>query len=363
MQRYTRVYTLPPRQYVAGAPLLIEAGALLKDNETGDILAQLKFRSITEKTISAVRVSLSAFDVEGAELQTREDFRYLDLTVSRDDFFGEDVPITMPDRMTRRFSCNIERVIFSDGSAWAGDAAWHPLGEQVPLRDQLGELTEQYRRETYTGAKFVPVEAEGIWLCTCGAVNTDADAACRSCRVDRQVQFDALSSAYLDARYAEYQEAEAKRREADAAAREKAQFEAAQRAQKAKRKKGIIVAVAVLLIAAIIAVVVWSGQKKEAKQAEVEAYLYEEIPPQIDQIITPALESEFTDEQLDAFIESGELTIRTLEVDGDTYASEFVHRYTDGIYYYYIEMRVDGNLKTGDATLTPLKDVYNEPVQ
>ena len=42
----------------SGAPLVIAAGALLKDSQTGSVLAQLKLRSISDVSISAVQLQV-----------------------------------------------------------------------------------------------------------------------------------------------------------------------------------------------------------------------------------------------------------------------------------------------------------------
>ena len=46
-ERYTKVYECPQNVYAESSPVVISAGALLKDNQTGKILAQLKIRNIT----------------------------------------------------------------------------------------------------------------------------------------------------------------------------------------------------------------------------------------------------------------------------------------------------------------------------
>ena len=51
-ERYSRLFSLSENLYAEGAPVLIAAGALLKDNETGKVLAQLKLRSISDKKIN-----------------------------------------------------------------------------------------------------------------------------------------------------------------------------------------------------------------------------------------------------------------------------------------------------------------------
>ena len=51
-ERYTRLFSLPENLYSAGAPVMIAAGALLKDNQTGKVLAQLKLCSLVDRAKS-----------------------------------------------------------------------------------------------------------------------------------------------------------------------------------------------------------------------------------------------------------------------------------------------------------------------
>ena len=55
-ERYTKLYTLPGNLYAAASPVLISAGALLKDSQTGKFLSQLKFKNISPRDISALKV-------------------------------------------------------------------------------------------------------------------------------------------------------------------------------------------------------------------------------------------------------------------------------------------------------------------
>ena len=68
-ERFIRLYSLPENLYSEGAPVIISAGILLKDNQTGKLLAQVKFKSISQKRIKAVRIRIRAFDVTGNELE------------------------------------------------------------------------------------------------------------------------------------------------------------------------------------------------------------------------------------------------------------------------------------------------------
>ena len=63
-ERYTRLFALSEKYYAEGAPRLIAAGALLKDNRTGKVLAQIKFQNISPKTIKAVKVSVWAINYD-----------------------------------------------------------------------------------------------------------------------------------------------------------------------------------------------------------------------------------------------------------------------------------------------------------
>ncbi len=106
-ERYSRVCTLPSNLYASGSPVVIEAGALLKDNDNGGILAQLKLKSIVPKTIKAVTVQISPLDTTNQPLGAPVIHQYLDLQVDRDTFFGHKTAVTLPDVATRGFNVSV----------------------------------------------------------------------------------------------------------------------------------------------------------------------------------------------------------------------------------------------------------------
>ena len=71
-ERYSRLFSLPNNLYVENAPVVISAGALLKDTQSNKIIAQLKFKNINRKNISAITVSVQPFDVVGNPPQFRK---------------------------------------------------------------------------------------------------------------------------------------------------------------------------------------------------------------------------------------------------------------------------------------------------
>lgn len=140
-ERYTRLFSLPENIGQDGCPVLISAGALLKDNNTEKVLVQLKLRNISEQVIKSVKVKINAYDTAGTSLKGIEAFSYLDLTVERDDEFGSQTPIVLPDKTTRSFDVEIVAVIFFNGEQYAPSAtakasiAPDSILEAIRLRD------------------------------------------------------------------------------------------------------------------------------------------------------------------------------------------------------------------------------------
>ena len=133
-ERYIRVFSLPNNLYVQGAPVLIAAGALLKDTQTGNIIAQLKLRNIGIKHIVYVKVSVVTLDSVKRPLGDRVDFDYLDIHVSRGQEFGQKTPIYLPNPVTRAYTVRVTEVAFEDGTVWSDtESSWEHLPDQELL--------------------------------------------------------------------------------------------------------------------------------------------------------------------------------------------------------------------------------------
>lgn len=249
-ERYTKLFSLPENLYAETSPVVIAAGALLKDNATGRVLAQLKFRNITGRVIKALRVSITPLDTMGAPLGEAVSHQYLDLSAGRNEEFGQKVPVALPDAAARSCSVSVAEAIFSDNSLWAASAApWESLPAPVflssVLRDQ--ELEKQYGLKFGGGCRYSPMEHKDLWYCTCGALNTREDPCCHKCH-NSLAAFRALD---MDALKAERDERLAA--EAQKAAEEKAAAEA--QAKKAKKLAAIILPIVVAVIAAVVLVI------------------------------------------------------------------------------------------------------------
>lgn len=251
MERYTTLSKETTALYLQGSPVMISAQALLKDNTNDNVFAQIKFKSLSDKPICALKVSVNAWNVTGKSMQGVDEFQYLDLTAKSDDDFGSKTIIPLPDKNSRGFKAAVIEVVFVDKTVWtaAPDAVWEPLPKQELLIGRLKniELADEYVLKTCPQAQFVPMRCGDIWLCTCGSVNTSRREKCGACgqRYDDLIQT-------LDAEALEASCKERKAREAELA--ERKQAKAAARKKKTRKLVSIVLAAAVLCAAAALVV-------------------------------------------------------------------------------------------------------------
>ena len=257
-ETYTRLYSLPERLYTMGAPVVVAARALLKDNRNGNIIVQLKIQNIYNKTIKAVTVKVASMDTVGRTLGEETEYQYLDLNVKRNEFFGQQVPIVVPDEQTRSYSVKVTEAVFDDNTVWTGNEIWEPLEKLDPIEKKIanGELVRQYRIKYGKNSKYLLKQEKDLWFCTCGAINHESELSCCSCHIDRkkleEFDMDALKKE-CDVRL------EDERKE-----RERKQAEAEVEAKKKQKKiKMIVVGVAAAVAVAAVGVVIKDNLNKK----------------------------------------------------------------------------------------------------
>ena len=148
--RFEKLYSLPSPLYAPSMPVIIVAGALLKDTQTDKVLAQLKFKSVSPKAIKAVTVSLLPLDTANQPLGEKETHQILDLAANRDDEFGQKTPLYFSNNTTRAYRVIVEKVTFSDNTVWKStDTPLSDLPAQKTAADILSdnELQKQYKLE------------------------------------------------------------------------------------------------------------------------------------------------------------------------------------------------------------------------
>ena len=248
-ERYTRLFSLPAELYAPGAPLLVAAGALLLDNDSGRLVAQLKLKSLWEARLLAAKVRLQPLDTAGRPLGAPVERDYLDLNVARGGDFGPKAPIYLPDPVTRGFRVRLVEAVFEGGEVWSApeEGELAPLPPAQPLEQALNdpELVAQLRLERGEDCRYLPERLDELWRCTCGEP-VEGDLPCPKCGRSFFL-LDLLDLARMrDLRLADEQ---AERERAAAEERERAEKKAA-----AKKKTGRSVRAVVLSLLSLVLV-------------------------------------------------------------------------------------------------------------
>ena len=247
-ERYARLFSLPENLYQPGSPVMILAGALLKDNQTGGILALMKFKNVGTKPIRGLKVRFFPQDLTGIDLDQPLEHQYLDLNAARDGEFGQKEPVAFPNAITRAFRVEVYQVVFADGTLWNQEQSqWSPMPPLQALETALGdkELCKEYQILYGANCRIMPQEDKGLWRCTCGAWNMESEANCHACGKNLD-QLKALDLEQLkasrDARLAREQQAMAAQQAAAS------QAAASQASSKGNRPQWLIPGIAALLV-------------------------------------------------------------------------------------------------------------------
>lgn len=190
-ERFSRLFMLGEETYASGSPVLIAAGALLKDSVTGSIVVQLKLQNLSEQCIVAAKINLHAYDVAGNEIPGVKDYQYLDLDIHTGECWGADKAIILPEVGTRSFSVRQISVLFSSSSTWEitdfTNSISLPRGILLERELTEPELVSQYQIAVNQSAKYVSSEYGEVWRCSCGAINRNE--LCHGCHATKAVVF------------------------------------------------------------------------------------------------------------------------------------------------------------------------------
>lgn len=181
-ERYNKLFALPENLYTTGAPVIIAAGALLKDSQTGNVLAQLKLQNINSRTIKAATVQIFPMDTTGEAINENTTYQYLDLNAGRDTFFGQKAAIPLPNAATRSFSVIVTEVIFLDNTKWLADGKeWYSLKKPASIGWGDPELVKQFHCDYGERSNNMLLEDDDLWICVCGAINRSGETCCHRC--------------------------------------------------------------------------------------------------------------------------------------------------------------------------------------
>lgn len=328
-ERFERLFSLPSNLYSEDSPVILTAGALLKDTQTGSIIAQLKFQSLSATPIKALKISINAYDVASKPITGVEDYQYLDLMISNGQSFGSNKAIVMPNTATRSFAIGGITVVLTDGTVKNNAAPMTALPKAVPLEAELNraELENQYKLAVNQDATYIPQEVDGLWMCSCGEWNSGD--SCVKCRAKKSIVFSAYDIPLLtekaNSRLAqEKAQRDEQERLAEIAKKEQTERDSiAAEKQKAVAKKAKFVAVICLsLVVAVLVFALWLYP--DVIQA---ASAYNEA--------VELLENGHYEDAISAFVELGDYKDATKQVSMTRYiyAEELLHegRYMEAI--------------------------------
>lgn len=242
--RFEKLYSLSGQLYAPSSPVIITAGALLKDTQTGKVLAQLKFKNINSKVIKAITVSLLPRDTANQPLGEKETHQILDLAANRDSEFGQKTPLYFSDNTTRAYQVIVEEVVFSDNTVWKTDGT--PLSE-LPAQKAASEtlvdveLEKQYKSEYGERANYMADTCFDLWRCHCGAINRSDEQVCHICSAEKS---SALSVSIVQLKKACQIRLEEERKEAEQASIQNNLLK-----RKARKKGGICAAALCAIVA------------------------------------------------------------------------------------------------------------------
>lgn len=234
--RYIRRFALPERLYTASAPVVLAAGVLLEDTKIPRLVAQLKWKSITPGTLTALTVAVRCPEEGGDTGETV--FTYSDLHITRGQTFGVYTAVVLPMGPQRSMEVRALSADFDDGMHWEApeDVTWAPLPAFVPLAKAVAEPELLALSAVLPRNRYAFHSDRGLWYCPCGGVNREEESICHRCGCS-QAEAERLATAEgLRQVRREREENEARLAQEEAQRREEARAQAEAHKEAARQK-------------------------------------------------------------------------------------------------------------------------------
>ena len=251
MSRYERINACNRSIYMHASRVIVCAQAILKDNKTGGLIAQVKYQNISSNLISALFVDVFCYDVTGKLVEEIVDFQYLDLCVKRDEFFGSQIPIKLSNLTTRKIEINVKQVIYQNTEKWMCEGEDTIAIPNLEVLSSDVEIMNQAKIEFGSKAKYQYQDVDDLWLCTCGAVNHDSETRCHLCNV-LKIKLEQTPVATIEAKM---KERIAELNAAKRLAEEKQRAEELVKREKIEKSLRVILPIFLIFVIMVIAVV------------------------------------------------------------------------------------------------------------
>jgi TolA-binding protein len=255
-ERYQSKYVLPTFQHQTGSPLILQAGSILFDTQTGKLLAQLKLQNISRRTIKAAFLSLLCYDTLLNRVGEPPKQQYLDLSAGPGQSFGDRVPLFLPDVSVRSIDVSLTGVLFSDESVWksADEGVFAPIQgdeRQTLSASLLAQLNRDGADQKASTIEYTvtPQWSSNLWQCACSQWNLTG-RVCVQCNTSRDWLRGAAEPEGLQKRLEEHERRLEEERAQQEQRREQERLEKEQLARQtaAKRKKTLSIVISLVLV-------------------------------------------------------------------------------------------------------------------
>ena len=253
--KYTTLYKLAGQYHCDDSPILVEAGALLKNEKTNRLMIQLKMKNISAMEISACKVWFQIKDSFGSEIETIAEHSYIDLHAKSGESFGSSIPVYVSKEEARTFEIAVVEIAFVNGKKWDGERkAWPMISSPKSIDDYFEDqqLAKQFEIEVGESNRYVPEVRGSLFFCCCGDVRLENIDKCAVCgRSKKELLSIVNDSDGLRLRAEERLKLEAEER------KEKERLEEELRQKKEQNKERLIKAIKVVVpIIAILGLII-----------------------------------------------------------------------------------------------------------
>lgn len=208
-ERYHRILSIDEMYFQEDSPLLLEKAALLFDRKKQVNIFQGRFINMWNKSIFAVYINIGCFDVFGKKLGDVQG-SYLDMDISQNVSFGDNIPVEIPYLDARKFVFTISKIAFKDGEIKECALQLYNVANAQSISSSCS-YEEQYIREINNlnprvECKNIVVCNKTYWICSCGALNYKSSSRCRVCNLSFQKQLEVSDVTYLEEKSKAYKE-------------------------------------------------------------------------------------------------------------------------------------------------------------
>jgi len=198
--KFETIYELNNSVYYDCSPIILCSQELLREAESGELYARLKFRNITYKIVIKVTVDIIIKDENGNPIGDPLEYSFDELSAIRDQYFGDKDLLSIPDPEAKSFYVVFKELVTRDNLKWIPrNGSYGVIPNQLMLSEVLRDenLAAQYMIDTGVSFFFAPFKYKDLWQCNCHAFNFLSEPECHNCKKTQENIFKHFNYDYL----------------------------------------------------------------------------------------------------------------------------------------------------------------------